>query len=67
MKKKAHATDPIKYRFSVLIMAGKFNYVIEGEDSEIFIQKYTFLPRRERVLGSSVAGFKDNSSRIYIC
>ena len=29
-------------------MAGKFNYVIEGEDSEIYIQKYTFLPSGER-------------------
>ena len=44
MKKRAHATGTIKCRFSVLKMAGKFNYVIEGEDSEIYIQKYTFLP-----------------------
>ena len=34
MKKKALATGTIKCRFSVLKMAGKFNYVIEGEDSE---------------------------------
>ena len=41
MKKKARATGTVKYRFSVLKMVGKFNYVIEGEDSEIYIQKYT--------------------------
>ena len=40
MKKKARATGTVKYRFSVLKMEGKFNYVIEGEGSE----KYTFLP-----------------------
>ena len=44
MKKKARATGTVKYQFSVLKMAGKFNYVIEGEGSE----KYTFLPWGER-------------------
>ena len=41
MKKKARATGTVKYRFSVLKMAGKFNYLVEGEYSEIYIQKYT--------------------------
>ena len=32
-EKKARATGTVSVRFSVLKMAGKFNYVIEGEDA----------------------------------
>ena len=40
MKKKARATGTVKYPFSVLKMAAKFNYIIEREG----LKKYTFLP-----------------------
>ena len=40
MKKKTRATGTVKYRFSVLKMAGKFSYVIESEGPK----KFTFLP-----------------------
>ena len=49
--------DSCNWYPSVLKMAGKFNYVIEGEDSE----KYTFLPWGER---RKREAFRQLSSRI---
>ena len=58
-KKRLMQLVPLNTGLSVLKMAGKFTYVIEGEDSEIYIQKYTFLPGGERgeERGSGNSGF----------
>ena len=57
-KKKTSTTVTVKYQFSVLKMAEKFNYLIEGEGSE---KIYISAMRRER--GKREA-FRKLSSRI---